>query len=41
MKKSLFCFVSVSVFFFYVSHVSHHHRDSFICLYLDLLEGKF
>ena len=40
MKKSLFCFVSVSVFF-YVSYVSHHHRDSFICLYPDLLKGKF
>ena len=28
-------------FFFYVSFVSHHYRDSFICLYLYLLEGKF
>ena len=38
MKKSLFC---ICFPFFYVSYVSHHHRDSFICLYLDLLEGKF
>ena len=38
MKKSLFCFCFR---FFYVSYVSHHYRDSFICLYLDLLEGKF
>lgn len=33
--------VFLLLLFFQVSDVSHHHRDSFICLYLDLLEGKF
>ena len=46
MKKKLkkkVCFILFLFFFtsLTASYVSHHHRDSFICLYLDLLEGKF
>ena len=40
-KNEKDCFVVV--FFVVVVHVvdvSHHHRDSFICLHLDMLEGK-